>query len=101
MEKKTPSRTKIVTQEQLDELRRSEHELADFFENASIAVHWLGADGIVLRVNRAELETLGYTRDEYVGHHIAEFHVDQDTIEQMLERLRRGENPGEYEARMR
>src|SRR5919108_1761066 len=102
MERKArPPRTEVARSEQLDELRRSEHELADFFENASIAAHWLGADGTILRVNRAELDTLGYTRDEYVGHHIAEFHVDQDIIEPMLERLRRGETPGEYEARMR
>ena len=83
------------------ELRRSEHELADFFENASIPFHWVGPDGIILRANRAELEIFGYARDEYVGHPIAEFHVDQEMIEDILERLRRGETLHDYEARMR
>ena len=53
-------------------LRRSEQDLSDFFENASTGLHWVGPDGIILRVNRAELDLLGYSREEYVGHHIAE-----------------------------
>jgi PAS domain S-box-containing protein len=96
-----PPRKEILTHERWNELRRSEHELADFFDNAPIPLHWAGADGIILRVNRAELEMLGYARDEYVGHHIAEFHVDHDLIQEMLERLRRGETVRDYEARMR
>lgn len=91
----------ISRAERLAELRRSEHELADFFENASIPFHWVGPDGIILRANRAELEIFGYARDEYVGHPIAEFHVDQEVIEDILERLRRGETLHDYEARMR
>jgi hypothetical protein len=30
-------------------------ELADFFEHAPVAMHWLSSDGIILRANRAEL----------------------------------------------
>lgn len=82
-------------------LLRSEAELTDFFENASIGLHWVGRDGIVLRVNRAELDMLGYTREEYVGHHIAEFHVDQDVIEDILRRLQAGEVLENCEARLR
>jgi PAS domain S-box-containing protein len=91
----------ITRAERLAELRRSERELADFFENASIPFHWVGPDGIILRANRAELEIFGYARDEYVGHPIAEFHVEQEVIEDILERLRRGETLHDYEARMR
>ena len=46
-------------------MRASERELADFFDNASIGLHWIGPDGIIQRVNQAELDMLGYTRDEY------------------------------------
>jgi len=81
-------------------LRRSEAELADFFDNAAIGLHWVGPDGIVLRVNQAELDLLGYTRDEYVGHHIAEFHVDQNVIEDILNRLTSGEVLRDCDARM-
>ena len=67
-------------------LQRSETELTDFFENAAVGLHWVGRDGIVLRVNQAELAMLGYTRQEFLGHNIAEFHVDQTVIEDILAR---------------
>ena len=82
-------------------LRQSERELADFFENASVGLHWVGPDGTILRVNQAELKMLGYTREEYVGHHIAEFHVDQDVIADILHCLSTGEILQDCETRMR
>ena len=82
-------------------LRESEQELADFFENASVGMHWVGPDGIVLRVNRSELNLLGYSPDQYLGHHIAEFHVDQNMIADILRRLAAGEILRNYEAQMR
>src|ERR1700687_2266007 len=82
-------------------LARSQRELADFFDNATIGCHWVGADGTILRANQAELDLLGYARDEYVGHHIAEFHVDQPVIEDMLQRLKGGETLRNWEARLR
>ena len=82
-------------------LRRSEQDLSDFFENASTGLHWVGPDGIILRVNQAELDLLGYSREEYVGHHIAEFHVDQVCIQDILGRLSGGETLREYPARIR
>lgn len=81
--------------------RRSEEELSDFFENAAVGLHWVGPDGIVQRVNRAELDLLGYAREEYVGRHIAEFHVDRPVIEDILQRLATGETLHDYEARLR
>jgi PAS domain S-box-containing protein len=74
---------------------------ADLFENAAVPLQCLGPDGIILRVNEAELEMLGYARDEFVGHHISEFHVDQQTIEEILARLSRGEVVHNCEARLR
>jgi PAS domain S-box-containing protein len=82
-------------------VRRSERELSDFFENAAVALHWVGPDGVILRVNQAELDMLGYSREEYVGHHVAEFHADPAVIEDSLARLTRGETVREYPARLR
>jgi PAS domain S-box-containing protein len=82
-------------------LRESEQELADFFENASVGMHWVGPDGNILRANRSELNLLGYSPDEYLGHHIAEFHVDQNVIADILRRLAAGEILRDYEAQMR
>ena len=82
-------------------LLRNEAQLTDFFENSAIGLHWLGPDGTVLRVNQAELDMLGYTREEYEGHHIFEFHIDQNAIVDILARLQDGEVLQDYEARLR
>ena len=76
-------------------------ELEDFFENGSVPMHWVGADGTILRANRAELELLGYERDEYIGRHIADFHVDAGAIADILTRLGRHEIIRDYDARLR
>jgi len=81
-------------------LRRREQELDDFFEHAVVGLHWVGPDGTILRVNQAELTLLGYTRDEYLGHHIAEFHADPHVLADMLRRLHAGEALQDYEAQM-
>lgn len=82
-------------------LLRSEAQLTDFFDNAAVASHWVGPDGTVLRVNQAELDMLGYSREEYIGHNIAEFHVDRNIIDDILRRLTAGEVLQNYDARLR
>ena len=82
-------------------LGSSERDFADFFENASVPLHWVGPDGVVLRVNQAELDLLGYSREEYIGRHISEFHVDPSVIEDILLRLMGGETLKQHPARMR
>jgi PAS domain S-box-containing protein len=84
-----------------DELRRNEQELADFFENATIGLHWVGPDGTILRANRAELDMLGYRREEYVGRSIADFHADEAVICDILKRLQEGDKLTEYPARLK
>src|SRR6185295_14606603 len=81
-------------------LRRSERDLSDFFDNASIGLHWLGPDGIIIKVNQTELDLFGYSREEFVGRHIAEFYIDKPAIQDILDRLARGETLGEYSARV-
>lgn len=92
-----------ITRRKQDELalRRSQSELTDFFENASVGLHWVSAGGTILRANQAELELLGYTREEYIGRNIVDFHYDREVIEDILERLRDGEVVRDYEARLR
>ncbi len=91
--------TERKTQE--DVLRSRESELRDFIENAAEGMHWVGPDGQILWANETELNMLGYTREEYLGHHIAEFHADQAVIDDILSRLRQGEILECYEARLR
>ncbi len=82
-------------------LRRREEELSDFLENAAEGLHRAGPDGIILWANRAEMDLLGYAPEEYIGHHVAEFHVDREVIDDILQRLRRGETLRDRPARLR
>lgn len=83
------------------ELEKSRQELADFVEKSVVGLHWVGPDGTILWANQAELDLLGYPREEYIGHDIAEFHVDREVIDDILARLRRNEALNNYEARLR
>jgi two-component system cell cycle sensor histidine kinase/response regulator CckA len=82
-------------------LEDREQELSDFFENAAIPIHWVGPDGAILRVNQAELDLLGYRREEYIGRNIVDFHVDRPAIDDILRRLAAGEVLHDYPARLR
>ena len=82
-------------------LVRSERDLSDFFENATVGIHWVGPDGNVLRANAAELQLLGYAADEYIGHHVSEFHTDQNAVDSIVACLNRGDTLREFPARLR
>lgn len=81
-------------------LQRSEKELSEFFENASVGLHWVGPDGIIIRANQAELDLLGYSREEYVGQPIAKFHADKDVINHILNCLNNGQTLNKYASRL-
>jgi len=81
-------------------LRHREREFADFVENAAEGLHRVAPDGTILWANAAELTLLGYRWEEYIGHHIAEFHADRTEIESILERLHAGETLLDQPARM-
>ncbi|WP_064707358.1 PAS domain-containing sensor histidine kinase [Rhizobium bangladeshense] len=82
------------------EVHRKKSDLEDFFENSAIGLHIVGGDGIIQRANKAELALLGYTAEEYVGRHIAEFHADAPVIGDILHKLSCGEKLDRYPARL-
>src|SRR5436305_1206494 len=88
-------------QGELAELREREQDLSDFLNNASLGLHAVGPDGVILWANQAELDLLGYGREEYVGRHIHEFHADESAIAEILNRLKNRETLRNYEARLR
>ena len=79
-------------------LKNKNEELQDYVENASIALHWVDADGIILWANKAELKMLGYSEQEYIGKPIANFHADKDKINHILSLLANEEVVQDYEA---
>jgi PAS domain S-box-containing protein len=86
---------------ELEALRRSEAVLRDFVETSTISLHWVGPDGTILWANQAELDLLGYSKNEYFGRNITDFHADPPVIEDILVRLSRGETLCSYPARLR
>ena len=90
-----PSSTYVAT------LEKRDREQRNFLENAAVAMHWVGEDGTILWANRAELELLGYTAEDYIGRNIAAFHMDEPVIRDILKRLKGNEELRGYEARLR
>jgi len=84
-----------------EERHQVERDYMDFVENAAVGLHWVAADGTILWANQAELDLLGYSREEYIGRHIAEFHADKEVIRDILRRLTNRQTLHEYEARLR
>jgi PAS domain S-box-containing protein len=92
----------FIERKQAEEaLRRSESELVDLFENATQGLHWVAPDGTLLRANRAELQMLGYSADEYVGRNFAEVHANDKSILDLMTRLCAGETIRDYPAQLR
>jgi PAS domain S-box-containing protein len=79
----------------------SQQDLSDFVENAVVCLHWVAADGTIIWANQAELDLLGYTSAEYIGHSIIEFHADRVVIDDILDRLLHDRPVREYEAALR
>ncbi|WP_019026900.1 PAS domain-containing protein [Colwellia piezophila] len=76
-------------------------DLWSFLDQAAVSIHLVGSDGTVHFANKMELDALGYTADEYIGHNIAEFHIDQNIIQDILTRLTNGETLLSYVARLK
>lgn len=76
-------------------------ELSDYIENAAIPLHWVNADGIIIWANQAELDLLGYSKDEYIGFPIANFHFHAHVIQDILVRLSKNETLHNYHAQLK
>jgi PAS domain S-box-containing protein len=84
----------------ITEKLNTQRALKDYFENASIGLHWVNAEGIIVWANPAELAMLGYTEQEYIGHNIAKFHADKNGIDEILRRLKCNDVLQNYEAEL-
>lgn len=59
----------------------------DFIKNSNIGIHTVSSEGVIQYANAHELRVLGYTEEEYVGHHVSEFQFDKSCLEQMMNKL--------------
>src|SRR5205823_13730026 len=58
-------------------------------------------DGVSVWVYQAELAMRGFTREQYVGRHISECHVNPSAAQEILRRLTNHETLHDYEAALR
>ncbi|MEP6597467.1 MAG: ATP-binding protein [Ginsengibacter sp.] len=75
--------------------------LEDFLDNATVGIHLVNSDGIILYANKAEMELMGYSAEEYIGHSIKEFHANQPAIESILSTLLSNQQLINHEAKLR
>jgi PAS domain S-box-containing protein len=73
----------------------------DFFENGAVGLHIVDASGRILHANSAELRLLGFRAEDYIGHQIEDFYEEKAAIDDIMARLKRGENIERYSARMK
>ncbi len=96
---RTPDTMKST--ENIEELQWEIDGLLDFIENASIPLHSVNGSGIVIWANQAELDFLGYSKEEYLGKHISHFHANKNVIEDILIRLVNKETLKNYPAQLK
>ncbi|WP_353151017.1 PAS domain S-box protein [Chryseobacterium sp.] len=85
---------------ELQLLKHRVKELTDFIENGSMPLHWVNEDGIIIWANQAELDLLGYLKEEYVGFPIQNFHADSEVISDLLVKLSNNETVEDFPARL-
>lgn len=98
--KKEVHRNAVRLEQEIRELKERTEELDDFIENAALAMNWVNGSGIIIWANQFELDLLGYSREEYIGRHIANFHADQEVVADILQRLINKETLINYPARL-
>ncbi|MEO6875496.1 MAG: response regulator [Opitutaceae bacterium] len=63
-----------------DILRESEERFRELFDDAPTGYHELDAEGRITRINRTELQMLGYTEAEMLGRPIADFAANASEV---------------------
>ncbi len=76
-------------------LRESEERFRDLYDNAPLGYHEYDAEGRITRVNRTDLEMMGYTAEEMIGQPMWKFNTDEEIArEQILAKLAGVLSPG-------
>jgi PAS domain S-box-containing protein len=65
-------------------MKESEERFRELFNNAPVGYHELDTEGKIVRVNKTELEMLGYSEEEMVGRYIWDFDVDREISRQAV-----------------
>lgn len=64
--------------------RKNEEIYIELFDNAPVGYHEVDAEGRIVRINRTELEMLGYSHSEVIGRFFWMFAADEPSVQQMI-----------------
>ena len=65
-------------------LRESEEKFQELFDEAPVGYHEIDTEGCITRVNRTELEILGYEAKEMLGRPVWEFNLEEEISRQAV-----------------
>ncbi len=68
-------------------LRESKERFRDLYDSAPVGYFEYDRQGAITRVNRTELDMLGYTEEEMIGQPCWKFIVDDEARDQILDKL--------------
>lgn len=74
-------------------LLESERRFRELFDDAPVGYHELDSEGRIVRVNRTELNLLGYSAEEMLGHYVWEFVKDHELSRVAVLKKLSGEQP--------
>jgi diguanylate cyclase (GGDEF)-like protein/PAS domain S-box-containing protein len=75
----------ITERKQTEEaLREGEYRFRELFDNAPVGYHEFNKEGIITRVNRTELDMVGYTLEEVIGQPVWKFIMEEDVSHQTV-----------------
>ncbi len=101
MDYKNTAKIFAAKKKENNQVRDRNAELSDFIEHGTVPLHWVNADGIIIWANQAELDLLGYSKEEYVELPIFDFHQDLDVIHELINRLSNNETVSDYPAKLK
>jgi PAS domain S-box-containing protein len=93
-----------ITERKRDEeaLRESQEQFQDLFENAPVGFHEIDAEGRVVRINKTELQMLGYSAGELLGQFVWTYSAEEEISRQAaLAKLAGAPSPLTFERRFR
>ncbi len=77
-------------------MRESEEKFRDLYDHAPVGYHEYDKEGRITKVNRTDLEMLGYTAEELIGQPIWMLNVGEEIVrEQVLAKLAGASAPGQ------
>lgn len=56
----------------------------NLLRNSPICIHFINADGNIVWANQKELDSMGFSQEEFFNHSIVKFHYDQHVISDIL-----------------